>query len=390
MANTIDSKLQLTEVLDSSMRAIKRKLMPLLALSTVYRSVALKGDDKFAVPYYPLTPTGTSVTRAANGSRKALASGTQTESREITNWTNKMQALSFTAKERARQPMFDPEKHGQLKGEALAFDVLKDIFSVVSAKNYNSATIPGVTAANFDESEVGDLRAIVETEYWPESGRSLILNPSYGTNLLKQPQIIDASKRPDGARSFRDGIIGNVLGFDIMETAGLHNNNGTAFAITGTAATDLINAVAHGLNDGDRVIFPTLVGGAGLTAATVAYFVRDKTADTFKVAATLDGAAVDITTNYGGGTCRRYEDIQGIAVLPSAILVGFAPVPPTPAMRKEIFEYEELVDEETGLTLQYYHLAYADTDEEVQTIECHYGYNFGDGAQLKILRGVLA
>lgn len=389
MAHTIDSKLQLTEVLDSSMRAIKRKLLPLLAFSTVFKDVQLKGDDVFAVPYYPLAPVGSSVTRTANGSRKALASGTTTESRSITSWTNKLQAISFTARERARQPQFNPEKHGQMKGEALAYDILGDIFSVVRASRYNSTTIAAVSSGNFDENDVGDLRKIVGNEFWPESGRSLILNPTYGTNLLKQPQIIDASKRGDGGRSFRDGVIGEVLGFDVYESAGLQPNNGTAFNIIGEADDDTFTAAAHPLLNGDRVIFPTLTGGTGLTPATVEYFVRDVTTNTFKVSATVGGAALNFTSDVTAGTVRKYEDIQGIAVLPSAILVGFAPVPPTPAIRKELFEYEELVDE-SGLVLQYYHFADPDTDEEVQTIECHYGFDVGDEAQLKIIRAPLA
>lgn len=382
-AHTIDSALQLTEVLGSAMEALKRRLLVLQMIGAVYRNVALKGDDKMAVPFYPLTGTGTSQTRAANGSRKALATGTSTESRTIENWTNKMQAISFTAREKARQPVFDPVKHGQRKGEALAFDVIGDIFSIVKAKNFTGASIAS-TAGNFDENDVGDLRTACVTDLWPEGNRSLILSPAYGTNLLKQPQIIDASRRGDNGASFRDGKIGDVLGFGVGETPGLPSNNGTAFAIT-AATTDVISAVAHSLSDGDRVIFPTLTGGAGLTAASVAYFVRDKTADTFKVSATYGGAAVDITTAYTAGTCRLYEDVMGIACLDSAILIGFAPVPPTPAIRDQLFDYQELIDD-SGLVIQYYHFADPDTDEEVQTMECHYGYGLGDAAQLKIIR----
>jgi hypothetical protein len=388
MANTIDSNLQLTEVLDSAMEALKRKLMSLLAFSTVFRNVQLKGDDKMAVPFYPLA-TDASVTRAPAGSRKALATGTQTESRTIENFTNKVQALSFTATERARQPMFNPVMHGRMKGEKLAFDILNDIFGIVRASTYTGATIAGTTAGNFDEDDVGDLRKICSEEFWPDSDRALLLNPAFGTNLLKQAQIIDASMRGDGGRSFRDGVLGRVLGFDLYEVPALPTNNGAPIAITGTAATDLINAVGHGLQNGDRVIFPTLAGGVGLTAATVAYFVRDRAADSFKVATTPTGDAVDITTNYTSGTVRKYEDVQGIAVLPSSILIGFAPVPPTPAIRGQLFDYQELVDD-SGLVLQYYHFADADTDTEVQTIECHYGFGLGDAAQLKILRGTLA
>lgn len=389
MANTIDSTLQLTEVLTSAMRALKRKLLPLRQIATVFSNVQLKGDDTMAIPYYELATTGTSATRAANGSRKALASSTATGVKTISNFTNKVQAISFTAAERARQPAFNPTMHGTLKGEALAYDVLADIFgNTVRAADFSSTTIDAVTAANFDEDEVADLRKLCSEAFWPETGRSLILNPSYGCNLLKQPQIIDASMRGDGGRTFRDGVIGNVLGFDVVETAGLLANNGTAItSITGVDSTDVITATGHGFAVGDRILFPTLTGGSGLTAATTAYYVKTVPSDnTFTIAATPGGATVSLGSNITDGSVRLFENIGGIAVLPSAILVGFAPVPPTPAIRQKLFDYQELVDEDSGLVLQYYHFADEDTDEEVQTIECHYGYGLGDTAQLKIIR----
>ncbi len=76
-------------------------------------------------------------------------------------------------------------------------------------------------------------------------------------------------------------------------------------AVTGTAADDTISLVAHGLANGTPIIFPTLTGGAGLTALTTTYFVRDAAADTFKVALSPGGTAVDITSNLTAGTIRR-------------------------------------------------------------------------------------
>lgn len=76
------------------------------------------------------------------------------------------------------------------------------------------------------------------------------------------------------------------------------NNAGATF--TADAGTDFITATSHGLSDGDH-IFLTNVGGAlpaGLSVNT-SYYVRDKTTNTFKVTASVGGAAVDIT---GAGT----------------------------------------------------------------------------------------
>lgn len=65
-----------------------------------------------------------------------------------------------------------------------------------------------------------------------------------------------------------------------------------------TAATsDTITCVGHGLLDGQAVRVRNQGGGlpAPLDEATK-YFVRDKTDDTFKLALTQGGAAIDITT----------------------------------------------------------------------------------------------
>ena len=65
------------------------------------------------------------------------------------------------------------------------------------------------------------------------------------------------------------------------------------------ATTDTITSYGHGLANTNRVIVQTLVGQtlpAGLSA-TVVYFVIGATTDTFQVALTSGGAAVDITAN---------------------------------------------------------------------------------------------
>jgi len=71
---------------------------------------------------------------------------------------------------------------------------------------------------------------------------------------------------------------------------------------TADAGTDFITATAHGLANGDRIILSNSGGAlpAGLATNTF-YYVRDKTDDTFKLAATFGGAAINIT-DAGTGT----------------------------------------------------------------------------------------
>ena len=67
-------------------------------------------------------------------------------------------------------------------------------------------------------------------------------------------------------------------------------------------ADNTITETAHGMQDGDVVILSNSGGAlpAGLLGSTT-YYVRDKTTDTFKLALTLGGTAVDITGT-GSGT----------------------------------------------------------------------------------------
>ena len=77
--------------------------------------------------------------------------------------------------------------------------------------------------------------------------------------------------------------------------------------ITADNTNDTITLNSHGLLDGDVVHFANTGGGlpAGITAKTI-FYVRDKTANTFKITATRGGAALDITTD-GTGTNSVYS-----------------------------------------------------------------------------------
>jgi hypothetical protein len=83
--------------------------------------------------------------------------------------------------------------------------------------------------------------------------------------------------------------------------------------ITGDAGTDIITAVGHAYTANQGVRFPTLTGGAGLTAATTNYFVRDISGDTFKVSTTSGGAAVNFTTNITAGTVVAMQNNVALA-----------------------------------------------------------------------------
>lgn len=75
-------------------------------------------------------------------------------------------------------------------------------------------------------------------------------------------------------------------------------------AATGVASSDIVTASGSAYANGDRVYFTAITGGTGLTAGTI-YFVRDVAGATFKLAATLGGAAINFTTDISAATLRK-------------------------------------------------------------------------------------
>lgn len=112
---------------------------------------------------------------------------------------------------------------------------------------------------------------------------------------------------------YSGGLTGNLRGVALgaLEVIG-DPDPGVAFAITADDEDDIIHAANHGLQNNDRVIFPWLIGGAGLIADSsflgIGYYVINATQNTFKVSQTEDGEAVDITSYITAGTCRREEE----------------------------------------------------------------------------------
>ena len=70
------------------------------------------------------------------------------------------------------------------------------------------------------------------------------------------------------------------------------------------AGTDVITFAGHGLTDGDQITYNQVGGGTLMTNVTngQTVFVRDKTDDTFKIAATEGGTAINIGTGHSAQT----------------------------------------------------------------------------------------
>lgn len=131
-------------------------------------------------------------------------------------------------------------------------------------------------------------------------------------------------------------------------TVDVDGHGGTIFTADDT--TDVCTANGHGLSDGDAL---TLVSSATLPAGLAAgkiYYVRDSTANTFKLAASSGGAAIDITDTGTGThrfrnpTCRVTQREHGTETLNFDVTHGVEALPNdggTPAtISGDVFEFE--------------------------------------------------
>jgi len=78
-------------------------------------------------------------------------------------------------------------------------------------------------------------------------------------------------------------------------------------AVTANATTDKIEKTAHGLENGDPVVFTAATAPTGLTMGSV-YYVVNKTTNDFEISLTVGGAKVTWTTNGTTVTCRTGDN----------------------------------------------------------------------------------
>jgi len=254
MATTISSELKLNVVLDSALVALRESLLPINSFSRVFNDVPLQGTNKIAVPFYPLA---TDATSDFNGTY-SFGDTNAINSREITVNKRKYQALSFTSAELARQPYFNPEQLGFLKGRKLAEDILADILSVVTAANFGAAIHTGAASA-FDSDDLISIKTVLDQSKWAKSSRSMILDNSYEGALLKDAGIKNAAA-VGSASAIQNGRLPQIAGFDVVGT-NLVPDNGE----------NLVGMVA--LPEAILVAFSPIQPSAGVRANLTAYEV---------------------------------------------------------------------------------------------------------------------
>lgn len=205
-ATTISADLKRAVLLNGAgMRAFRRRILPLRIWSTVFGNVPLEGTDEVTVPYMPLfTESSTDfVTEYVFNKSRAV------NARKVTVNKRKYQPFDFTSTELARQPFFMLSEFIAQSAEQLAVDVFTDVLSAVTLANYGAAVKSELPDA-FTTDDIIDIRGACNAADWPTVGRSLVMDDSFETALLKDMK--DASATGDNM-ALREGSLGNIAGF---------------------------------------------------------------------------------------------------------------------------------------------------------------------------------
>jgi len=226
-AITVPNGLLLDKILNTAVKALARRLLPLSAFSTVYRDVVLSGTDQVQVPFIPL--------QQAASQNFAYADGYKTgdgvlQTRPIQINRRKYQALGITSYQLARQPILELEEILAAKANQLAEDIIADIFSQVTPANFPNIAYTG-NPSGMDSNTLAAINKAVSDLQWPDEGRSLVVNTAVDMYLLEDNSIKNAMAFGD-RNPIGEGKIPRILGFDYFKAPVLPNNgvNLTGFA----------------------------------------------------------------------------------------------------------------------------------------------------------------
>nr|MCU0920763.1 BspA family leucine-rich repeat surface protein [Burkholderiaceae bacterium] len=101
------------------------------------------------------------------------------------------------------------------------------------------------------------------------------------------------------------------------DVSGVVVGTSKAVNVTFTDSGDTVNRTAHGFQNGQRVNFGSITGTTGISAHTT-YFVVNRAADTFQVAATFGGTALTLTTDGSGTVYVPEYKVAIVTVTPQA------------------------------------------------------------------------
>ncbi len=161
--------------------------------------------------------------------------------------------------------------------------------------DFVNAVVYGAVGDNSTD-DTAALQAALDDQ-WVEGSGALWINGQNKTHRISTPLIMSSVCKINCTHFKAEAGFTPVDSTNAMLMA----SQGAVVAFTAATSDVITTASNHGIPSDDiKVMFKNVTGMTGVTAGRI-YYARDRTANTFKVAATAGGAAVDITAT-GSGT----------------------------------------------------------------------------------------
>lgn len=350
--------LSVEEILADTIDAIKINVPGLNQMSTNFKPDSLKLDKEYTA-HIAAVPAVTAYS-AGSGGYQASATDIRTLLTDVPVTVDQHPKVSLYATH-LNAIADDKKEYGKVianTGFALAKSMMTHIAGKFTNREISQSSV--YTTGNSDYDMLDNIRGDMNGVGANPMGRVGVVNTAVASSLALDTRILSKDYHGDLQATNAHRLFRNVCGFqEIMEWPELPTNNATAVTLTSGEADDeiILAAAAHGLLVGDRVIFPTLTGGAGLTAASVIYYVLTvPTTTTFTISATAGGATQGFTTDISAGTVQKVDYLSGMFWEPRAIAV-IAGLPDDFDAAAQIFGAPDTyklftyTDPESGLTL---------------------------------------
>jgi len=178
MPNTLTDVTNI-RVAQSALQPFMNQLLPVRAFSTNFSPEPAEKLDTIRVPLVGAPSQSSDFA----GDYTASADSTVTVVPVILN-RHKFKTVHVTAKEASFTALPVLETLVQSAAKQLAEDVLLDVLSIITADNFGDPAISALAATSFNYQKVLAVRQACGMAKIPPSGRGLVLDSAYYTNLL--------------------------------------------------------------------------------------------------------------------------------------------------------------------------------------------------------------
>jgi hypothetical protein len=218
MANTLTNVRDI-KVAQNALQPFMSGLTPLRAFSTNFSPEPADKLDTVRVPVLGAPSQSSDFA----GNYTLNADSTITVVPVVLN-RHKYKTVHVTAREAAETalPILDNLVMSAVK--QLAEDVLKDVFSEITAANFGTPAIPAIASTAFNYKAVLGVREACAVANMPTGNRSLVLDSAYFSNLLGDDIVAKSFVTPIASTGVVDGVIRRLAGFDVFETNVIPNN----------------------------------------------------------------------------------------------------------------------------------------------------------------------